>query len=82
MCTCLCVETSVQIIKGQLDRDQAIVDLLNDMELTFAFVDAVEILPDKITLLNDTIKDILKQTFECALYIREYAKRSFRGKCI
>ena len=82
MCTCLCVETSVQIIKGQLDRDQAIVDLLNAMELTFAFVDAVEILRGKISLLNDTIKDILKQTFECTLYIREYAEHCFPGEFI
>jgi hypothetical protein len=52
------------------------------MEQTFAFVDVVEILPEKITLLDDTIKDILKQTFECALYIQEYAEHGFRGASI
>lgn len=49
------------------------------MEQTFAFVDVIEVLPEKIALLDDTIKDILKQTFECALYIREYAQHGFRG---
>jgi hypothetical protein len=52
------------------------------MELTFAFVDVVEILPEKVNVLNDIIKDILKQTFECALYIREYAEHGFRGEFI
>jgi hypothetical protein len=49
------------------------------MERTFAFVDVIKILPEKITLLDDTIKDILRQTFECALYVREYAEHGFRG---
>jgi hypothetical protein len=73
------VEKSAQIIQEQLDRDQAIIDLLDTMELAFAFVDVVETLREKIALLDDTIQNILRQTFECALFIREYAKHGFRG---
>jgi hypothetical protein len=52
------------------------------MEQTFTFVDVIKVLPEKIALLDDTIKDILKQTFECALYIREYAQHGFPGAFI
>jgi hypothetical protein len=72
----------IQVVKGQLNRDSSIVDLLTTMEHTFAFVDAIENLPQKIPLVEDTIRDILKQTFECALFIREYADHGFHGTFI
>ena len=52
------------------------------MEQTYAFVDVIEMIPEKIPLLNDTIQNILTQTFECALYIQEYTENGFYGAYI
>lgn len=49
------------------------------MEDVFCFVDAVRSMPEKMQILDNIITDILKQTVECAIFIREYTGNGFGG---
>ena len=49
------------------------------MESVYSFVDAIRLLPNKLQLLEDVICQILKQTVECAIFIREYTGHGFAG---
>jgi hypothetical protein len=49
------------------------------MKDVYSFVDAVKALPDKISILEDTIIKILTQTVECVFFIREYCGHGFGG---
>lgn len=50
------------------------------MENVYSFVDVIQSLPSKLELLEDIIVKILKQTVECAIFIREYTGHGFAGK--
>jgi hypothetical protein len=67
----------LQIAKDQLDRDQSVIDLMDSMERVYSFVDEIQSVPDKINILEKTIELILQQTFECAMFIQEYAGCGF-----
>lgn len=69
----------MQILKGQIDRDRRIFDLVETMEDVYSFVDVVKSLPKKLEILEDVIVKILKQTVECAIFIREYTGHGFAG---
>lgn len=47
-------------------------DLMASMENVYSFVDDIQTVPDKIERLDDIIRDVLQQTFECAMFIQEY----------
>lgn len=47
------------------------------MNNAYTFVDDVASLPEKVNSLENVIKAIVQQTFECALFIREYCGRGF-----
>jgi hypothetical protein len=49
---------------------------MNDV---WSFVDDVQSLPEKMTQLEEIIDKILKQTVECAIFIREYTGHGFGG---
>jgi hypothetical protein len=74
------VSCNAQAIQGQLDRDRKLLALLKTMESVYSFVDAIEALPNKLHLLEDVISQILKQTVECSIFIREYTGRGFAGR--
>ena len=67
-------------MKGQLDRDVELVGLVNAMEDVYSFVEASESFQDKVHVLQRTIDKILKQTVECAIFIREYTGHGFGGE--
>ena len=69
---------TLQAVKGQLDRDAQIMNLVNVMEDTYSFVGAVDI-REKIKIFEDTVMSILQQTVECVVFIREYSGRGFGG---
>ena len=60
---------SVQVVKSQLERDKDVIDLVKTMGDVYAFVDAIQSLPDKLKLLEEIIDNILNQTVECAIFI-------------
>jgi hypothetical protein len=49
------------------------------MEEVYSFVDTIQTVPNKLQLLEDVIAKILKQTVECAIFIREYTGHGFGG---
>jgi hypothetical protein len=49
------------------------------MDNVCSFVNDVQLIPNKLEHLADTIADILKQTVECAIFIREYTGHGFAG---
>jgi hypothetical protein len=51
------------------------------MDNVCSFVDEVRLIPNKLQRLSDVIADILKQTVECAIFIREYTGHGFAGVC-
>ena len=66
-------------MKGQVTRDKAVLDLVATMAFVYSFVDAVESVPDKAQILEETIKRIFIQTVECAMFIQEYTCKGFGG---
>lgn len=51
------------------------------MDDVCSFVDDIRLMPNKLQRLTDIIADILKQTVECAIFIREYTGHGFAGMC-
>ena len=64
-------------MKNQLERDSGVVDLMTAMEHVYFFVDEIQSVPDKLKSLDKIINAILQQTFECAIFIRDYAGLGF-----
>ena len=67
-------------MKGQLERDTSLVGLVKTMEDVYSFVEVSDSFQHKVRVLEDTIAKILKQTVECAIFIREYTGRGFGGE--
>ncbi|KAJ7847238.1 hypothetical protein B0H14DRAFT_3676577 [Mycena olivaceomarginata] len=77
------VLTSVyQAVKNQRETDEKIVELVQTMVTMFSFVEDTESLPGKIKGLEDTCLAIVKQTVECAMFIREYTGKGFGGRLV
>ena len=72
---------SVQAVKSQLERDKDVIDLVKAKEDVYTFVDAIELLPSKLKLLEEIIVKILVQTVKCAIFIRAYTDHGFGGEC-
>ena|ERR1700729_853510 len=68
-----------KVVKGQMERDAQIVDLVNTMEDVYSFVEESNSFRSKIKVLEKTIDEILKQTIECSIFIREYTGHGFGG---
>ncbi|KAJ7879788.1 hypothetical protein B0H14DRAFT_3771523, partial [Mycena olivaceomarginata] len=66
-----------EAVKKQKETDGKIVELVQTMVTTFSFVEDTESLPGKIKGLENTCLAILKQTVECAMFIREYTGKGF-----
>jgi hypothetical protein len=61
-------------------RDAQLVDLVKTMEDVYSFVEASESFQQKARLLQSVIDRILRQTVECAIFIREYIGQGFGGE--
>jgi hypothetical protein len=72
--------TRQQVVKGQLDRDKSLMELMGSMQELYAFVDTVKAVPQKIDRLENVIFMILRQTVECVVFVREYSGHGFAGK--
>lgn len=57
-----------------------LVDLVKTMEEVYSFVEASDAFQSKVQLLETTIEKTLKQTVECAIFIREYTGHGFGGR--
>ncbi|KAJ7776917.1 WD40 repeat-like protein [Mycena maculata] len=52
------------------------------MAQVYSFVEQINFLSNRIKQLQDTILGIVKETFECALFIQEYSGHGFGGRLI
>jgi hypothetical protein len=57
-----------------------LVDLVKTIEEVYSFVEASDAFQTKVQLLETTIGKTLKQTVECAIFIREYTGHGFGGR--
>jgi hypothetical protein len=64
----------------QIERDEHLIDLVRTMEDVYSFVDAIQSISSELQPLEDTIKKILNQTVECAIFIRQYTGHGFGGQ--
>ncbi|KAJ7353300.1 hypothetical protein DFH08DRAFT_856466 [Mycena albidolilacea] len=69
-------------VKQQQQTDEKIVELVRTMVTTYSFVEDIESLPKKIKGLEDTCLAIVKQTVECAIFIREYTGKGFGDRLV
>ncbi|KAG9311726.1 hypothetical protein JVU11DRAFT_7966 [Chiua virens] len=65
------------IIKGQVDRYARLQDLSGLMRDSYAFVENIKSFPEKIPILETTIRTLLSQTIECIMFIRECSGHGF-----
>lgn len=75
----LIIVTPHQAVEGQFDRDTKISELLDTINNVYAFVDTIKSMSDLTPVLETSIELALKQTVECALFIREYYGSGFAG---
>ncbi|KAJ7117549.1 hypothetical protein C8R44DRAFT_707901 [Mycena epipterygia] len=71
-----------EVVKKQQETDEKLVELVETMVTTFSFVEDTESLPRKIKGLENTCLAIVKQTVECAIFIREYIGKGFGGRLV
>ncbi|KAJ7366048.1 WD40-repeat-containing domain protein, partial [Mycena albidolilacea] len=71
-----------EIVKEQRETDDKVLELGQTMVEVYAFVENVDTLSHRIKHLEDVVTAILKQTFECALFIREYTGHGFGGRLV
>jgi hypothetical protein len=64
----------LQALKGQQDRDNKIKTLLLTIVDVLGFVEEVDAL-SKIRKLEDTVSSMMKQIYQCALFIQTYGEK-------
>jgi hypothetical protein len=67
-------------VKEQPDEDPRIIDLIASMENVYSFTDQLHADPEKIGVINNTIIATIRQTFECLIFLQEYAGHGFASK--
>jgi hypothetical protein len=72
--------SSLQALMAQQNRDDKIKELFLTMRDMLEFVGDVDALP-KISNLQCTVSSMMKQIYECALFIQEYGKMSLARTC-
>src|ERR1700761_4797876 len=79
----LCTRSSQnQAAKKQEETDEKVVKLVQTMADVYSFAEDVESLSGKIIRFEKIISALVKQTEECALFIREYTGHGFCGRYI
>jgi hypothetical protein len=68
------------VIKEQQNRDARVLDLINVLNAAYDFVNAAEPMK-KIENRKKTFGQLLKETNECAYFIREYLGDRDFGQC-
>ncbi|KAJ7469210.1 hypothetical protein FB451DRAFT_1560182 [Mycena latifolia] len=71
-----------EAVKKQDEKDEKVIQLVQAMSDAYSFVEDMDSLPGKIKRLEDTISALVKQTEECALFIREYTGHGFCGRLL
>jgi hypothetical protein len=70
----------LQTLKAQQDRDGKVRDLWGVVLETLDFMKQAEPLKE-IQGLEKTVQSIMKQIYDCTLFLRSYGERGFVGGC-
>jgi hypothetical protein len=70
----------LKALMKQKNEDDDIRELLLTMRDVLEFVEEVDALP-KIRNLQSTVSSMMKQIYECSLFIQEYSKRGLASAC-
>jgi hypothetical protein len=70
----------LQALKAQQDRDGRIRDLWEVVLDTLDFMKQADPLKE-IQGLEKTVQSIMKQIYDCTLFLRSYGERGFVGRC-
>ncbi|KAF9059818.1 WD40-repeat-containing domain protein [Rhodocollybia butyracea] len=71
-----------EAVQKQTETDADVCRLVQTMADVYAFVKDIESASEKITRFAKTIDALVKQTEECALFIREYTGHGFRVRLL
>jgi len=63
-----------------MDRYARLEDLSGLMRDSYAFVENIKSFPEKIPILEGTIRSLLSQTVECIMFLRECSGHGFGGR--
>ncbi|KAJ7660651.1 hypothetical protein DFH06DRAFT_1325917 [Mycena polygramma] len=75
------VLTSVyQAVKAEQETQEKLKKLVDIMVSVYSFTEETDALPQKIKSLEDKVLAIIKQTVECAVFIREYSGHGFTAR--
>ncbi|KAJ6545575.1 hypothetical protein B0H19DRAFT_1168004 [Mycena capillaripes] len=69
-----------EVVKKQQETDDKALQLVQAMVEVYSFVEDVDFLSSKIKPLENVVQEIIRQTVECAIFIREYVARGFSGR--
>lgn len=64
-------------MEKQIERDEKVIDLMTSMDDAYTSITEIESVRDQTAHLRRAIQAVVGQTFECALFIQEYAGRGF-----
>lgn len=64
-------------MEKQIDRDEKIIELMDSMDGAYSSIADIKSIRDQTPYLKRTIEAIISETFECAIFIQEYAGRGF-----
>ncbi|KAF8328265.1 uncharacterized protein EI90DRAFT_2878391, partial [Cantharellus anzutake] len=76
------LDSAYQAVRGQIERDVALHDLVDSMGDLYSFVDDVNELKNKIKSLEHVIIQISVQMTECGIFIKQYVSHGFAGGLI
>ncbi|KAJ7609596.1 hypothetical protein DFH06DRAFT_1485786 [Mycena polygramma] len=73
--------TSVyQAVKAEQETQEKLKKLVDIMVSVYSFTEETDALPQKIKSLENAVLAIVKQTIECAVFIREYTGHGFTAR--
>ncbi|KAF7354164.1 WD40 repeat-like protein [Mycena venus] len=71
-----------ETVKKQQYRDEKVLELVQAMIEVYSFVEDTKFISDKVRCLENLVTAVVKQTWECAIFIREYTGHGFGGRLI
>ncbi|KAF9059433.1 WD40-repeat-containing domain protein [Rhodocollybia butyracea] len=76
------LDSVYKAVEKQKETDEDVCRLVQTMAEVYAFAKDIESAAEKIKRLETTVYALVKQTGECALFIREYTGHGFGGRLL
>ena len=66
-------------VENQVQLDEQVVELAQMMKETFEVANRLNDIRDRLKTFDSTIDAVLKQSYECSLFIQKYTRKGFIG---